>query len=578
MRLPSGRVITLIALILSHAPSAGAENLNIDLGGHWGVPSGSFGAASGQSGTWNGVGLAGSPGLLDDTGAVTTVSMSVTAGADTGWTGTGSDDARVLVEDNIFVTSGGTWSVSFNGLANGGYELYLYAPAHTSVPSGDLVTGALWHPEIPGSFSGTFVEGTNTLHVSLLVTDGQVVITGSSASLSGLAGLQLLESNYRAGFNVDLGTHWGAPSDDLTAASGQAGAWNEVGLAGSAGLVDVINRVTAVTVTVTAQTDTGWTGAGTTDAEVLVEDNIFTSGGGGWTVAFSGLPNDLYDIYLYAPAHPSVPSGALTVNGQPAGSLSGDFSGAFIEGVNFARVVVTVGAGVLTLVGSDPSIIGLAGVQIVPVRTAPTHNIDLGTHFGVPDDSFAAARAAGHWERLSLGGHPGLRDLTGALTATSVTVVATADTGWTSVGITNAERLFDDDAFSTGTTPWSVDISGIAPGWYEVVLYAPAHPSIPSGPMSVNGVAVDEIPGDTSAALIEGTSWTSVVVEAPQGLIEIDGGGVSSSGLAGIQLAPTEAPINVPAMEPVGMAVLVLALAALGSWLTRRLQWSGSGR
>jgi hypothetical protein len=574
MRVPVRPTFSLAVLILSLAPAAAAENLNVDLGTHWGTPSGSFGAASGQSGTWNQVGLAGSAGLLDVTGAATPVAMSVSALADTGWTGTGSDDSRLLVEDNIWIGGGGSWSVTLSGLANGAYDLYLYAPAHPTVSSGELSIGAVWHGDIPGTWSGSFVEGTNTLRVSLLVTDGQIVIASSFATTLGLAGLQLVEVAYEAGFNVDLGTHWGTPADGFAAASGQAGSWNEVGLAGSAGLTDIIGRGTAVSASVTAQTDTGWSGTGSDDAEVLVQDNIFSSGGSSWTVAFSGLPDDLYDVYLYAPEHVSVPSGALTVNGQAAGSLSGFFAGTFIERINFVRVPVTVGAGGLTLIGSDPSIGGLAAVQIVPVRPAPTLNVDLGVHFGVPDDSFGAAGAAGHWERLGLGSHEGLRDVNGALTATSITVTAGADTGWSSSGTTNAERLFDDDIWSSGTTPWSADISGLPPGWYEVKLYAPAHPSIPSGPLSVNGTALGEIPGDENAALIEGTSWTSVVVEAPQGRIEIGGGGVSSSGLAGLQLAPKKAPAfvsPVPALGPVGVGGLVLAVAVLGALRARRL-------
>ncbi len=562
-RLPC--VATAVALLALVVSPVSAEDLNVDLGTHWGVPSSTFGAAAGQPGTWNEVGVTGSAGLVDTAGSPTSVTMTVSALTDTGWTGSGSDDVGTLIEDNIFSSGGGTWSVSLGGLADGAYELYLYAPAHPSVASGDVESGTFWHPSISGAWSGSFVEGTNHLRVTVLVTGGQLEISSGLDTTHGLAGLQLVEVEYTAGFNVDLGVHWGPTVDGHGAASGQIGPWNEVGLAGSAGLVDVIGRTTSVGVSVIAQTQTGWTGSGSTDAALLLEDNIFTSGsqGGSWSVSFSGLEDGSYDVYLYAPANSAVSASGLQVNGADQPTLSGDDSGSYVEGVNFARIPVTVSGGVLSVVSVGGSTSGLAGLQIVPTRAAPSHNVDFGTQWGVPQSSFAAVGTAGDWQRLGTGQHVGLRDAAGSLSATTVTLTAFVDTGWTGSGSSDAQLLLEDNFFASGGGTWSVEIDGLPPGEYELILYAPSHPAVTTGPMTVNGDAVAELAGDTGSAFVQGASWIALSVDATEGRIVIEGGAPSASGLAGLQIGPAPAP-PVPALGPVPLGVLALGLAALG--------------
>ena len=166
--------------------------LNVDLGFHFGAPGGAFGAASNLAGTWNEVGLAGSA-PVDFFGRPTATSISVSALSDTGWMFDAVDDAEVLLFDNIFVTAENTWNVDFNGLAHGDYDLYLYAPAHPSVSTGDLTVNGAPVAGIPGSGdTGDLIEGTSYLVVPIDVDDGTLAISGTGSSYSGLAGVQLI--------------------------------------------------------------------------------------------------------------------------------------------------------------------------------------------------------------------------------------------------------------------------------------------------------------------------------------------------------------------------------------------------
>ena len=111
-------------------------------------------------------------------------------GGNTGITPTNDDE--LLFNDNVFSTSGASWSADLAGLAAGEYEVYLYAPSHGAVPSGDMSVGGTAVPSIPGDTGSTLIEGTSWLRVPATVTAGSLAITGASTGLAGLAGLQVV--------------------------------------------------------------------------------------------------------------------------------------------------------------------------------------------------------------------------------------------------------------------------------------------------------------------------------------------------------------------------------------------------
>jgi len=173
--------------------------------------------------------------------------------------------------------------------------------------------------------------------------------------------------------NIDLGVRVGKPSSGFGAAAGQPGAWNTVGLGATDSLVELSGVPSAVDATVTADTHFGWYPDCAGDVSALVGDNIFTQRGP-WSVVLQGLLNAPYRVFLYGPRNPSVPTGAMTVNGLPVASVSGDSCDPS-SSASHTTVDVTVTDGVLTIIGepteASPDFAGLAGVQVkmlLPLR------------------------------------------------------------------------------------------------------------------------------------------------------------------------------------------------------------------
>jgi hypothetical protein len=188
--------VVIFASGLSAGSSALATPLNIDFGNQSPAPSASFGAASGQIGTWNNiVNLGATPGLVDVGGSPTGVSITVTAGTMAGFHGVGSGDGAHLMDDNFFSSNGNPWSVVLAGLSNGTYTIYLYEPSNEQVGTGSGVVNGVAFSNINGGFeAGTFVQGSNYLQLNgVTVTGGTLTATGSQPeTFSGLAGMQLV--------------------------------------------------------------------------------------------------------------------------------------------------------------------------------------------------------------------------------------------------------------------------------------------------------------------------------------------------------------------------------------------------
>jgi hypothetical protein len=546
----------LLAAISSPDPAEGSAGLNVDFGTDYGIPAASYGAASGQAGDWNLVGL-GVTALVDLGGGASGVSLSLASTTDGGDNGVvPTNDDETLLHDNFFSSSGSGWSVSLSGLGDGYYRVYLYAPANFAVSSGAMSVGGVPVASIPGN-SSTLVEGSSWVSVDVAVAGGALAISGSSAGASGLAGLQLVPIVPPAALNVDFGTAYGVPTASYGAASGQAGDWNLVGL-GVTALVDVAGDASGVSLSLVSTTDGGYVGATpTNDDQLMLYDNFFSSGGASWSVSLSGLVDGDYRVYLYAPAHLAVPSGDMDVGGVPIASIPGDTT--LVEGSSWVSVDVAVAGGALAISGSSAGTSGLAGLQIVPLVAADL-NVDFGTSFGTPAASYAAAGQAGDWNLTGLGVTT-LVGPNGTPSGVSSNLVAGSDGGDNGVAPANDdELLLHDNFFSSGGASWTITLSGLGSGDYRFRLYAPANLAVPSGDMVVGGAPVASIPGGIST-LSPGTSWVLVDVTHPGGALEISGAGSTFSGLSGLQVEYLPEPDRLP-----------LRLAGLGCvlWLARR--------
>jgi hypothetical protein len=196
-------VLFLVLLwIVSVASPALAVPLNIDFGAAGGgnYPSSTFGAASGQAGTWNNITAFSTPsGILDIGGNATSVTTTITAFSMNAFSGLPPGDANALME-NSFYSSGinNSWSLSMTGLLDGLYDVYLYDSHNSAVGTGSGNVNGISFANINGNFgSGTFVEGTNYHLLSgVTITGGTLFATGSligsDLNNSGLAGMQIV--------------------------------------------------------------------------------------------------------------------------------------------------------------------------------------------------------------------------------------------------------------------------------------------------------------------------------------------------------------------------------------------------
>lgn len=346
--------------------AAEPRGINVDFGQYHGLPTAGYGAASGQSGAWNEVG-AGVSALVDTSGNPSGADLTLETTNGSGFVGsTAIGDDQRLLQDYFFSSRGATWIVELSGLEAAEYLIYLYAPAHVGVTTGDMTVDGAPVASLPGDVGANLIEGTSYTSAAVTVTDGSVVISGVVDGNGGLAGLQIVPL-VTAALNVDFGRYHGPPADGYGAASGQTGIWNEAGR-GVSPLIDTSGAPAGVSLTLTTDSDAGNTGVAVSDDdERLLFDHFFSSVGATWTVGVSGLESGSYRVYLYAPSHSAVATGEMTLNGTPVASLSGDIGANLIEGVSYASVLAQLTDGKLAISGVVDVHGGLAGLQVVPL-------------------------------------------------------------------------------------------------------------------------------------------------------------------------------------------------------------------
>ncbi len=188
-------LVSLATCLLLVVNSAHATPLNFDFGSMGGLPSAGFGAASGQTGTWNKITqLATNSGIVDIYSNTTSVEVTIVASI-AGNSPLPVGDANNLMEDNFYSRIGESWSISITGLTDGMYDVYLYEPHNPNVGtgSGSLNFNAFTH--INGNFyNGSFVQGSNYHLLSNVdVTGGTLTANGSQPrGYSGLSGMQIV--------------------------------------------------------------------------------------------------------------------------------------------------------------------------------------------------------------------------------------------------------------------------------------------------------------------------------------------------------------------------------------------------
>jgi hypothetical protein len=157
-----------------------------------GLPT-SYGAASGQTGTWVDVPLGVTGGLTSTAGIATAVNITTTGRGDAFNPQTTTDG--ILLRDSFvnddFDLPPVAFSATLTGLANGEYTVYYY---HFAATSGLEINGAPMNDLAGGSADALGAQGSNWDAVQVTVTGGslEIVDTTPDFDTAGLSGIQIL--------------------------------------------------------------------------------------------------------------------------------------------------------------------------------------------------------------------------------------------------------------------------------------------------------------------------------------------------------------------------------------------------
>ncbi|GMQ87922.1 MAG: hypothetical protein BMS9Abin08_1136 [Gammaproteobacteria bacterium] len=209
-----GAEFLLAAIIVTHVPDSLATPLNIDFFDSLVAspisPGSSYGGAAGQVGTWNalpgkdgvyGAGHA-APTIVDLAGNSLLGVFVDLAGADllinpqTQPSLLSGNDAA-LVNDGFVTKDNLTpWVLQISGIANGLYDVYVYAIPTISTSAWTFSSGVTTQIELIGSSNNTnLTQGLNYIVAQTMVTGNVLILqsgtTTTGTAGSGLAGLQL---------------------------------------------------------------------------------------------------------------------------------------------------------------------------------------------------------------------------------------------------------------------------------------------------------------------------------------------------------------------------------------------------
>jgi len=200
-----------LALVFA-ASSASAQSFNVDIGDPLiAVPSSTYGAAAGQPGEWNGIPAGSSAPLVDLTGSLTTVTLSMGINFNA-WSfnnaGTTGDD-EALLDDGADVFPD---SYTISGLSDGEYDIYTYAwAADSDIDHVDIQLVGSPDPiqNVGGAWTGSHVQGvTYALHHITVVGGATVTVNFIEFNFEYLTanGVQIVRSEVGTSFCFGDGT------------------------------------------------------------------------------------------------------------------------------------------------------------------------------------------------------------------------------------------------------------------------------------------------------------------------------------------------------------------------------------
>ena len=216
--------------------------------------------------------------------------------------------------------------------------------------------------------------------------------------------------------------------------------------------------------------------------------------------------------------------------------------------------------------------VGLGVISWSPSASATALNIDFGSIGpGVaPSSSFGAASGqVGVWNNITaFVTGAGIVDITGAATGAAISITAATMGGNLPLPPGDANDLMADNFFDGNS--WSLSITGLSNGLYDVYLYEPHNSLVGTGAGTLNGVAFGDINGNFGGTFIAGSNFHLLSgVTVAGGLLTASAVPVLKAvGLSGMQLVPLFQAPQIP--EPGTLALFGFGLAGLGYMRRRR--------
>jgi hypothetical protein len=206
-------------------------------------------------------------------------------------------------------------------------------------------------------------------------------------------------------------------------------------------------------------------------------------------------------------------------------------------------------------------------------------NFDFGSATDTPSASYGgAASQAGIWNGISGNKSSGILDVSGLATNVSITFSGLISNNVTAnLAAGDANTLMEDYFYTqptgapTSGPGWTMNLSGLDDGIYNVYLYKPAQNGRGIGTGTLNGVGFSSTNTAVfSGTLVQNTNYllmTSVSVIA--GTLSAHGGASNFyTGLSGMQLVQVSGPSGSAVPGPAAILLLATGMAGLG--LSRR--------
>jgi len=189
---------------------------------------------------------------------------------------------------------------------------------------------------------------------------------------------------------------------------------------------------------------------------------------------------------------------------------------------------------------------------MVGTANASELNIDFGDGTGTPTSTFSGAGGqAGFWNPINQLGLSILSDLNGNPQGATLNLSADTISGKSGGTATDIQNLVNDNFFSLDPTSWSVIISGIDNGLYDIVYYSPSNDVVETGEFTVNGVmaaSIFNVSVDTTSLVLGDTHsvlFDIVVENETLSLLFSNSPNSDFAGLAGLQLTNFRDSLNV---------------------------------